>query len=332
MTESDGFPVALVRAPLRAFVELPLATGAPFETAEIQRLEWEESTDGSRDGLLVKLQKWSGEIDIYFEPQLRLTEDWFRSDPGFAHMTLGGLYPVEFDRRSFSVDPRSIDVDVSWTERDGRTIDFRVHHRSKRPATSMFTPATRQQQPVTLRLLYMEHFRMLPRRSSTVEFHVDGESIRLRPFLLPDRLATHWSARAAGMIVMASCDGSPRSTDEARVGDDRAWLQASFEPDDLLASGSADRRSSSGTFRIAAPVGDVTTGRWAINWVGDEREVHLTDVRQDWFPGWSRPAVLALWAARRTRRRGQRLSWSGRYLTDSGEQSHHDGGWTVESA
>jgi hypothetical protein len=330
MTESGGLPVALVRAPLRAFVEIPLETGAPFDTAEIQRLEWEESTDGSRDGLLVKLQLWSGEIHIYFEPQLRLTEDWFQSDPGFVHMTLGGLHPVEFDRRSFSVDSRTVDVDLSFTERDGRTIALQVHHRSKRPATGMFTPATRQQRPFTLRLLYMEHFRMLPRRSSTIEFQVDGESIRLRPFLLPGRLATHWSARAAGMIVMASCNGSPGWTDKARVGDDRGWLQASFEAEDHF--GSADSGSSSGTFRIAAPVGVVTTGRWVINWAGDERDVRLTDVRQNWFPGWSRPAALALWAARRTRRRGQRWSWRGRFWSDSDDQSNHDGGWTVESA
>lgn len=326
MHPADAFPVGLTRAPLQAFVEVPLATGAPFDSVEVQMLAIGGPDTDRSSGLLVKLQQWSGEVDVYFEPHLGLTEKWFRSDPGFSHIPLGGLFATDLDLLDFSVDARRVQVDVSFTEREGRPVRLGVHHRARIPARPMFVPATPQLESPALRLLYTDSFRLLPRRTSVVNVEIGGRMMAPRPFLMPNRLASHWSARAASGIVMAGCNGSGGAS--LRVGNDRSWLEVSLEPDPPPAR-PGPPAAGNGSFSITAPVGTVTAGHWAMEPDGDAYEVTLTRVRQDWFPGWSRPAVIMLWAARRFRRRRRPWTWRGR-LHRSGQRWQHDGRWALE--
>ncbi len=328
----------------RSFVEVPVR-GLRFGTIELQRLE----CHGER-GHLVILHRPDGEVEAYPERHLGLDESWFRAEPPFAQLDLAHFAPTDFDPVRCDVGSRLVDAAVTFTDATGDEVNLDVRSPVRRWPPPLFAPAPRHRNPKTLRFLQQHRFRLLPRASSTVTVRAGGVDGEPTPFLVPrSTRAPYLEARAATDLLMVGLapagDDQPVAVVEPgrhtlaggdvavvepggltslRTGDGGRWFDVRFDP--ALPAESAYRRTDStpgGRFVVTSPLGRVGGGRWHLDATEHGARLELSDVDQAWFPGIRSPGRLALWAARRARRRNER--W--RYCADLTRSAA--GGWSA---
>lgn len=113
------------------------------------------------------------------------------------------------------------------------------------------------------------------------------------------------------------------------VKNDHGWLTSTLtpampSPEQIAATGG----SESGRFDVESPLGTVCTGRWATWAVGEGVAFELTDLSQDWSPGYRQPTRMGLRQLRSYRRRNQRWSYrAGLELVDGAW--HSTGKWST---
>ncbi len=310
MTTEQSSPVILRAGELQSFVETPLALGAAYRTIEVQELRF---TEPPTSGLLVKVQHWSGQVDLYHDDSLPIDSAWFAADPAYAHLVRGKTVPTDLSGAEFHVDPRSTHVALELRTLEELTVGVVVRHTARRDAAAMFvpTPILADRNPPNLRLLHMSSFRCLPRTGSVVEVTVDGEPQPNEPLLLPTAVAPLWATRSCAGCLLAAINsdenGSQPRGERATVRNGAGFFAASLgEPFDPAAV-----VNQSSTFAISSPLGIVTTGRWSATRVADSWAFALDEVKQDWSPGLRHPFAEGLAAMRRHRRRNQRWRWQG---------------------
>lgn len=335
----------------RAFLEVPLQHPT-IHSIELQQLESAGAT-----GCIVELHMRSGELEIYAEPQLRLDEAWFRSDPPFAHFRLGALLATDFDHLRCNVLSGSIDAATRFLDRRGDWIDLEVTLENLSASDPFFIPAPIQQSPNNLRFLVANEFRMLPNRGSHVAVSIGGQAVEPEPFLLPDlRIAPYLSARAGadfllvglnpnhsehrlptadapidemGVRMTFGLDRAGDALESVAAENEHAWIKAELNPalpplEEIAAGG----RLLSGEIECTSSVGKVCRCRWSAWAVEGRVAFELHGVDQDWSPGLRHPSRQALRWLRSRRRRGQQWTYrSGLSLADEGWRS--TGTWTT---
>lgn len=300
---------------MTAFAEVPLAMGQRYRSIEIQRLDH----DGL-SGLLVISHRPSGELDVTASPGLPLDELWFRQDPFLSHMTFGSIGVGEYSHRRFEVGPRQVNVDVEVSHVDGATIRVEMEHRFATGPQPWFVPAVRQDAPTTMRFMSADYIRLMPRWSKRLRVTLDGSVLTPRPFLLPTSVAPFNLARYSGGVFGVGLNHphttpGPRSTGPITASNGTHHFTATLHG---LSAG-----ADSGRFTVESPLGSVATGTWATRGVGPNASIELSNVKQEWFPGWRSPTRLALYGIRRFRRRNE--SW--RWEPISGQASPTSGRW-----
>lgn len=316
-------PVSLSLGALESFIEVPLEQGSDFLGLEMQRV----SFPTGESGLIAKLQHWDKSVDLYFEPHLPVTHTWFATDPAYAHATLGDLWPTEFGRSVYVTTPAQVRLDVSFRIRSGATVECRVNFDPESEAPAQFTPTPPSANPPNLRLLETHGFRYLPRSRSVVEFAVNNIEMSPATLVLPQRIATHWSARSCTSCTLAAVNGDmldTRTVGADSVAGPNGYFETSFGTSERFDP--TARFTQSGEFFISCGVGVVTAGSWEAIPASGAWDVRLTHVSQDWFPGMRKLALVPVWAARKLRRRGENWSWQGQF--EEGDWNH-TGTWKV---
>jgi hypothetical protein len=325
-----------------SFLEIPIRHEA-FHSIEIQRLVRFNQAGDRVEGHILELHLHSGALEIYAEPQLELDEDWFHSDPPFAHFELEALTTTEFDHVKLDIGSGSVEAAAAWTDRRGDRIEIAASLAGARPSKPLFTPAPVQRTPRNLRFLVMQEFRLLPTRSTDVSITVGGVAVEPEPFLAPVAAAAPFlSARAGtdfllvglnpahhdvalpmvgqGQTALPAAErsgGEQGETTEVtvegskltscRVSNRHGWLDVRLDPGlpSPAAIADGDPAGQSGTLTIESPLGPVCTGRWSMWPVADGVAFELSQMTQDWSPGFGQPARMALRTVRRYRRRDQ---------------------------
>ncbi len=332
-----------------AFLEIPVEHPL-YRSIELQYLVRDD-----RVGHIVELHLHSGALEIYAEPNLELDIEWFQSDPPFAHFELEALTDTDFDQVRCDIATGSVEADASFVDLRGDRIDIRVRLADAKAVQPLFTPAPVQATPANLRFLLMNEFRLLPTRKTDIEITVNGAPVAPEPFLVPKAgLAPYLEARAGTNFLLVGLNPNHKHRPLPRVPDgvssldeqtevtvdggqlqsmtvrnEHGWLSSTLtpampSPEQVVATGD----SASGRFEVGSPIGSVCTGRWAIWPVGEGVAFELTDLSQDWSPGYNQPTRMGLRTLRSYRRRNQRWSYrAGLELVD--DVWHSSGSWST---
>lgn len=325
-----------------SFLEIPIRHHA-FHSIELQRLVRVMPSGQTVEGHILELHLHSGALEIYAEPQLGLNEEWFRSDPPFAHFQLEALTDTEFDHVKLDIGTGTVEAAAAWTDLRGDRIEVSTSLSGGRASRPLFTPAPVQHAPRNLRFLVMNEFRLLPTRSTELSIKVGGAEVEPDPFLSPvASIAPYLSARAGTDFLLVGLNpahqdrelptveaGTGRLDDgsgqrertevsvhnerltRCRVSNEFGWLDLRLEPGmpspEEIVGG--DAGGQAGTVMIDSPLGPVCTGRWSMWPVGDGVAFELSEMTQDWSPGPSQPTRMALRTVRRYRRRSQQWTY-----------------------
>ncbi len=291
----------------RAFIEITLAAGQKFRSIEIQRLERAGLT-----GVIVFLMRPGGELDMIVTPGFDYDEAWFRSNPFTSHLKFGSIVEASFRAARCEINAHVLDISIDVEDGNGRRIEVDVRHRFANASTPWFVPATRQQHPPrTMRFMLTNSFRLVPRNVSELSARIDGQPVQPDYFLLPAALAPYYNVRCGSGLVGAGLNesGTWPLVDDSDATMPHQVVAPAFTGPLSITFSHIDEKDASGRFSVVAPIGTVATGRWHSTMTADGQQFSLTDVAQNWFPGWRHPLRLALYLARRFRRRNDSWRW-----------------------
>ena len=329
----NNYPIAWQKSVVRNFCEVPLDKPSPYTSIELQRAE-----NNGRAGFIVLLNHGNRELDILFEEQLALNEQWALTEPATAHLTVRNLKAATFSTVRCFVSATEVDAQATFKDLRQRKIEFRVKHRFAQINRPMFTPAPPQKDPLCLRFLAMDTFHLLPAYAD-VSVVMDGTVLPTSAFVLPKGVSPFSSTRIGGSFLLASLvlfsdinDQGARSSNVSatRIVDQDLWMELMGLPaySDLNALQTGD--SLMGDFAVNSPLGHLARGRYQCNLGESGLNFSLDNVAQDWKPGWRSPARGMMRHVRNYNRRTERWAFNAIVSSDATGRLSHDGAWTNE--
>lgn len=124
-------------------------------------------------GLIVIGWRVDGRVDVFHEPGLRL-------DPANYAIAGAGLHrlePRELGRGRFEIGPNGLEVDLSFTDLEGRPIRLLAEEsdtRPRRPFALLAPMGTAATDPPALPLVYVKDFYFVRRAGSQLRIEIDG--------------------------------------------------------------------------------------------------------------------------------------------------------------
>jgi hypothetical protein len=285
-SERSG-PFDLTVDPIARFLNFELADHPIYEAVEVQWFD--DSVHGT--GMLAFLSRRVGRtVDYYHQPGVTL-------DP--VRYTIGGGTGVwmktEFEAARLEIAPDGIDVDVRFTDVDGRLIEVRVNDRDghRRRRAHLLAPVSAGiDHPSALLLVWLSGFDLV-RRSGQVVIRIQGKDARIGTLpggALHRRRLIKYGAPLCAVELNHNHNG-PLADGRAESGDLTALVveqdghTARFELEPALPDLAAlpDAVTIDGTWRIEVDGATITGGRWRATRTGQVVRLAL-DVEQTWKP------------------------------------------------
>ncbi len=312
----------------RSFVEISLSEGQRFRSIEIQHIVKDGIT-----GIVVFFSQPTWELDILTTPGLNYDEEWFRTNPFTAHLKFGSIKEAEFRTAKCDVSPRHVDVEIDVDDASVARIQVKVKQTFNKISPPFFTPATRQsvKHPLTLRFMLAESLRLLPRSTESLTATVDHVSLVPDHFLLPASIAPYYNTRCGCGLVGAGLNerGDWSVSDEKSMSVPEE-VACRTDPESLIARFSSNSGNpNSGEFIVDSPLGIVAKGEWEQELDSKNPRFILSNVRQEWFPGWRYPLRVALYFVRKIRRRKESWRWIADVTSDD-DGKQMIGRWDVQ--
>ncbi len=299
-TDLPSSVLGLVAGPLTSFVEVPFVEGSEFRDLELQRMKLE---DGSVAHLL-RGRLPDGTLEIWAEPELGADAGWVEVDPVLSIAAVSRYQVVQFDELVYDLAGESITVRAVVSSSDGRHIVFSASAMRPPRTDDIFTPAVPGSELPMLRLMRLRDFWLMSRSLTAIDCSVDGRRLEPEPMGGPVGLGRDlWSARVAGDILVAGLAPTSRITNQVVSRVERNGMFFEVELGDAPAALALP-------LEVTSDLGEVTSAEVRILPIDSDRlKIVVSKVRQQWFPGRGDVRLLALYAARRIRRRGDNLQF-----------------------
>jgi hypothetical protein len=147
------FPVSLRVSSIGRMLNAELADDSVYDGFELQA--YDDPVHGT--GMLAFLQRQADRrVDFYVQPGLRLDPDGFRIGGG-----IGSWTETRFEAARLDVADDGVDVEVGFTDRDGRPVEIRIDDRDgrrRRRARLLAPVGAGIEQPESLLLVWMHGF------------------------------------------------------------------------------------------------------------------------------------------------------------------------------
>lgn len=340
-----------VMLPIRVGIDpmegLLLATfkGDPeFEGIEPQ--VFDDAVNGR--GMRVLRYRKDGKVDVYWQPGVKVDPSTFTLGVG-----LGDFEETTIEPARLEIGERAVDVDVAFTDAQGRKVEFRVHEdiAGKRGFPLLAPVGADIEMPTQLFLVFMPEIDLVRRTGSEVVARIGDRIERLAslPILLHGRrvwfiryvarpiigtlnppasrpvlleLSVAGRAEVDGMTVVADEDGRIA---QISAGEEPRRVQMDFFPGfpnllDFAGGASAGGRWS---IRLAGVL--ITGGAYEASRTGDRVAVSL-DVTEDWVPS-SLPLSMKILTRVMSKFRTWPTTYRWRGTVELGAAPVMSGGW-----
>lgn len=170
-TASDRLiqPFELSIEPMARMLNFEIVGDPHYTGLEIQ--SFDDPVHG-RGTVVFVSRRDDGRVDVYREPGLRLDPAGYGIAGG-----LGRWEEAEIDPARFDVTPIGADVEVRFTDAEGRCVEVRIDDRGgsrRHPASFLAPVGAAIQHPTSLMLVWMRRFNLLHRGGSEPEIFIDG--------------------------------------------------------------------------------------------------------------------------------------------------------------
>ncbi len=172
-------PFKLAYRPMKHLLLYDLSDDPHYRGFEPQLLD--DPEQGS--GLLVIAYRKDGMVDVYFSPDLRLNKEEYQVESG-----LKGWHETRFERSHFVIDPYGIEVDIAFSDCEGREIRIRIQNmlsRARKYMRLLAPNGSTIQNPNKLMLVYLLEFDFLRRPVREMQVSVGGAPRKAAAFPFP---------------------------------------------------------------------------------------------------------------------------------------------------
>ena len=304
-----SYPITWQKSVVRNFCEVPLDRPSPYASIEIQQAE-----NNGRAGFIAILNHGNRELDVLYEGQLALDEQWVLTEPATAHLKVRNLQAIEFSAVNCFVSASEVNVYANFVDLKQRHIEFLVKHRFASVNRPMFTPAPPQREPFGLRFLTMDVFHLLPVQAE-IKVLLDGAALPSSAFVLPKNISPYLSTRVGGSLLLTSLvytgdisrhGASSSNSGPLRITDRDLWMEIVGLPTLNELSSLSIGDVLLGEFVVDSSLGNLASGSYQCVLSDVGLDFQLKNVAQDWKPGWRSPLRCIMRLVRKYNRRNER--------------------------